>query len=94
MKIIDLAEVIASECKREVVGIRPGEKIDEVLLTGEEARHTKEFTNYFIKEPEYAFWNKNNFKDGKFLPSDFTYSTGDNDQWLTKAELNKMLEEL
>jgi UDP-N-acetylglucosamine 4,6-dehydratase (inverting) len=94
MKIIDLAEVIAPECKREVIGIRPGEKINEVLLTGEEARHAKEFDNYFVIEPEYAFWNKNNFKERKPLPADFTYSSGNNDHWLTKAELNKMLEEL
>jgi len=94
MKIIDLAEVIAPECKREVIGIRPGEKINEVLLTDEEAHHTKEFDNYFIVEPEHHFWGKGNCKEGKSLPSNFIYSSGNNDRWLTKAELNKMLEEL
>jgi len=94
MKIIDLAQAIAPQSKIKITGIRPGEKIDEVLLTGEEARHAKEFDKYFVVEPEYAFWNKNNFKDGKSLSSDFTYSSGDNDQWLTKKELIKMLEEL
>ena len=94
MKIIDLAEVIAPECKREVIGIRPGEKINEVLLTEEEAWHAKEFENYFIIEPEHSFWNKDNFKEGKSLAPDFKYSSGNNDHWLTKAELNKMLEEL
>ena len=94
MKIIDLAQAIAPQSKIKITGIRPGEKIDEVLLTGEEARHAKEFDKYFVVEPEYAFWNKNNFKDGKSLSSDFTYSSGDNDQWLTKQELMKMLEEL
>ncbi len=93
MKIIDLAQAIAPQSEIKITGIRPGEKINEVLLTGEEARHTKEFDKYFIVEPEYAFWNKNNFKDGKSLSSDFTYSSGDNDQWLTKQELMKMLEE-
>jgi len=94
MKIIDLAEVIAPECKREVIGIRPGEKIHEVLLTEEEAWHAKEFENYFIIEPEHSFWNKDNFKEGESLSSDFTYSSGNNDHWLTIAELNKILEEL
>ena len=94
MKIIDLAEVIAPECKRDVIGIRPGEKINEVLLTEEEAHHTKEFDNYFIVEPEHHFWGKGNYKKGKLLPSNFIYSSGDNDHWLTKAELNKMLEDL
>ena len=94
MKIIDLAQAIAPQSKIKITGIRPGEKINEVLLTGEEARHAKEFEKYFVVEPEYAFWDKSNFKDGKPLPSDFTYSSGDNDQWLTKQELMKMLEEL
>ena len=94
MKIIDLAEVIAPECKREVIGIRPGEKINEVLLTEEEAHHTKEFDNYFVVEPEHHFWGEGNYKKGKLLPSNFIYSSGNNDHWLTKAELNKMLEEL
>jgi len=94
MKIIDLAEVIAPECKREVIGIRPGEKINEVLLTEEEAWHAKKFENYFIIEPEHSFWNKDNFKEGESLSSDFTYSSGNNDHWLTIAELNKILEEL
>jgi len=94
MKIIDLAQAIAPQSEIKITGIRPGEKINEVLLTGEEARHTKEFDKYFIVEPEYAFWDENDFKDGKSLSSDFTYSSGDNDQWLTKQELMKMLEEL
>ena len=94
MKIIDLAQAIAPQSEIKITGIRPGEKIDEVLLTGEEARHAKEFDKYFVVVPEYAFWDKNNFKDGKSLSSDFTYSSGDNDQWLTKQELMKMLEDL
>ena len=94
MKIIDLAEVIAPKCKREVIGIRPGEKINEILLTDEEAHHSKEFDNYFIVEPEHHFWGEGNYKKGKLLPSNFIYSSGNNDRWLTKAELDKMLEEL
>lgn len=94
MKIIDLAEVIAPECKKEVIGIRPGEKINEILLTEEEANHTKEFDNYFVVEPEHHFWGKGNYKKGKLLPSNFIYSSGNNDHWLTKAELDKMLEDL
>jgi UDP-N-acetylglucosamine 4,6-dehydratase (inverting) len=94
MRVVDLAQAIAPQSKIKITGIRPGEKINEVLLTGEEARHAKEFDNYFVIEPEYAFWDRNNFKDGKSLASDFAYSSGNNDHWLTIAELNKMLEEL
>ncbi len=94
MKIIDLAEVIAPECKREVIGIRPGEKIDEVLLTEEESHHSKEFDNYFVVEPEHHFWGKGNYKKGKLLPSNYVYSSGNNDHWITKEELKEILEEL
>jgi len=94
MKIIDLAKVIAPQSKIKITGIRPGEKINETLLTGEEAYHAKEFKNYFIIEPEHAFWNKDNFKEGKSLTHDFEYSSDDNDQWLTKEGLKKMLEGL
>lgn len=94
MKIIDLAEAIAPRCKVKVVGIRPGEKMNETLLTGEEARHTKEFDNYFVIEPEYAFWNRVYFQEGKLLPLGFTYSSDNNKQWLTKVGLSKILEEL
>ncbi len=91
MKVTDLIDVIAPEAKREVIGIRPGEKINEVLLTGEEARHSKEFDSYFVIEPEHPFWNKDSFKKGESLPEEFRYSSGDNDCWLTKDDLKKML---
>jgi len=95
VKIIDLAEVIAPDSEKEIIiGIRPGEKINEILLTEEEAWHAKEFENYFIIEPEYSFWNKDNFKEGKSLLPDFKYSSDGNNQWLTKEEMKIMLEEL
>ena len=94
MKIVDLAKAIDPQSKIKIIGIRPGEKIHEILLTEEEARYTKEFKNYFVIKAEYASWKKNHTKDDKPLPQGFNYSSGDNDHWLTKAELNKMLEEL
>ena len=78
MKIMDLAEVIASNAKRKVIGIRPGEKLHEVLLTEEEARHAREFDKYFVIEPEFPFWKKDNLEKGKFLPEGFKYSSDTN----------------
>ena len=94
MKIVDLAEVIAPEAKKKIIGIRPGEKLHETLLTEEEARHTKEFDNYFIIEPEYSFWGKDNFKEGRPLPEGFKYTSNNNTEWLTKEQLKKIIEEL
>ena len=92
MKITTLAEAIAPEAKREVVGIRPGEKLHEVLLSAEEAYHAREFDNYFVIEPEHPFWSKDNIKGGKPLPDGFKYASDNNARWLTTEELIKMVE--
>lgn len=94
MKIIELADTIAPEAKKEFVGIRPGEKINEVLLTEDEARHAKEFDEYFIIEPEHSFWKRDNFAEGKSLPDGFRFTSDTNNWWLTKEELMKMVKEL
>jgi len=94
MKIVDLAESIAPEAKRKIIGIRPGEKLHEILLTKEEAKHTKEFDKYFIIEPEYPFWNSDNFKEGKPLPDGFEYTSDKNDKWITKEQIKEILKNL
>ena len=94
MKILDLANTIAPDTKRECTGIRPGEKIHEILLTEEEARHAKEFDSYFVIAPEYSFWDQNNFKEGKSLTEGFRYTSDRNGQWLTNDELKKMVAEI
>jgi len=94
MNVIDLIDVLAPECKREIIGIRPGEKIDETLLTLEEARHTVEFEDYFVIEPEFPFWKQVSFEGDNRLPEGFEYTSSKNKKWLTKEELIKMLEDL
>lgn len=91
IKITDLAQIIAPKAKIEKIGIRPGEKINEVLLTPEEARHSRETDEYFIIGPEQSFFGKTDL-GGKPLPEGFRYSSDSNDWWLTKEELKKMLE--
>ncbi len=91
MKIMDLANLIAPEVKKEIVGIRPGEKIHEDLITKEEARHTKEYDNYFIIEPEFSFWQYKEEKGGKPLPEGFKYTSDTNAQWLNEEDLKKIL---
>ena len=93
MKIIDLAKAVAPQSKIKITGIRPGEKINEILLTEEEVRYAKEFKNYFVIKAEYASRRKNHIEGDKSLPQGFAYSSSDNDQWLTKQELMKMLED-
>lgn len=88
MKIIDLAEAIAPGAKTKVIGIRPGEKIHEILLTEDEARHSKEFSDHFVIEPEHPFWTEEKHtKGGKKLPEGFRYTSENNDRWFTKDEI-------
>jgi UDP-N-acetylglucosamine 4,6-dehydratase (inverting) len=90
MKIIDLAEAIAPEANKKIVGIRPGEKLHEVLLTSEESYHAKEFDDNFIIEPEFSFWDGQNHKDGKPVSNGFIYSSDKNFQFLTNDQIKKI----
>jgi UDP-N-acetylglucosamine 4,6-dehydratase (inverting) len=92
MRITDLAKVMAPDCEVEVIGIRPGEKLHEVLLTEDEARHSKDMGDYFIIEPELRFWQKNNGHEGKSLPEGFRYSSESNSTWLDADELMSMVD--
>ena len=94
MKIMDLAELIAPNVKRKIIGIRPGEKLHEALLTEEEALHSKEFDKYFVIEPEFPFWHKDNFQDGKPLPAGFKYTSDTNTEWLTKEKMTELLKNI
>lgn len=92
MRITDLAEVIAPEKKIKQIGIRPGEKLHEVMITEDESRHTKEFPAHYVVEPEFAFWRKTNYQDGKSLPEGFRYSSEINTEWLSKEDLRKIVD--
>ena len=86
MKITDLADAVAPQAVKKIIGVRPGEKLHEVLFTAEESRHTKELEGYFIIEPEFAFWSKENHKEGKLISNNFIYSSDKNAQWLDKEK--------
>ena len=92
MKITDLATVTSPGVKTTEIGIRPGEKLHEVLLTEDESRHAKEFKTHFIVEPEHPFWGKTNHPGGKSLPEGFRYASDSNDWWLSHDDLRKIVE--
>jgi len=94
MKIIDLAKTVAPNCKIKYIGIRPGEKIHECLLTEDETRHAVEYKNFFVIMPDHPWWSYGNYKDGNKLPDGFRYTSDSNEHWLTEKELQKMLKEL
>jgi len=90
MKITDLADVMAPGCRRKVVGIRPGEKLHEVLLSEDEARHTVEREDSFVMQPEASTWTDESWSTPN-VPDGFRYSSDKNDHWLTKEELKNFL---
>ena len=93
MRLKDLISALAPECKIKIVGIRPGEKIHEVLVTSEEARHAREFSDYYVILPEYHWWNGHqNFIDGKVLSDGFHFSSHTNDKWFTSEEIKRLID--
>lgn len=92
MKVTDLADAMAPGVAREVVGIRPGEKLHEVLLTADEARHTVDTGEVYVVLPEHPWWaDRSAVHDGKPLDDDFVFASGSNERWLDVAELAALL---
>jgi len=93
MNIMDLAKAIAPECKTEIVGVRPGEKLHEVMVTKDDARKTLEYKDHYVVQPDFQFWGsrfENN--GGNPLPEDFEYNSETNPWFLTIDEMREMLE--
>ena len=91
MNIMDLAKAIGPECETQVVGIRPGEKIHEVMISEDDAKQTKELDDCYIIQPAFNWWNNENHAEGRSVPEDFCYSSNTNKQWLTVTQLQTML---
>jgi UDP-N-acetylglucosamine 4,6-dehydratase len=92
MKITDLAKTMAPECEIAIIGIRPGEKIHECLLTEDEARHAIEFRDFYVIEPEHPWWNRERFQEGSPLPEGYRYTSDANEHWIKKEELVNLIE--
>jgi UDP-N-acetylglucosamine 4,6-dehydratase/5-epimerase len=90
MRVTDMAQALAPEAEHRVIGIRPGEKLHEVLLTEDEARHSLETENGFVVLPEHASWPLREVEDGRPLPMGYRYSSDQNDHWLDVDELKEM----
>lgn len=94
MKVTDLAKAIAPECETKIVGIRAGEKLHEAMITKDDARHTVEFNEYFVIQPEFPWWSKENTKGGKPLPEGFKYVSNINNDWLSIEQLKELVREM
>jgi UDP-N-acetylglucosamine 4,6-dehydratase len=90
MRIVDAASAIAPGAELRVVGIRPGEKLHEVLLTEDEARHTYDLGDRYVIMPQRPTWHLERPERGAALPDGFRYASDSNDWWLDEAELLTM----
>jgi UDP-N-acetylglucosamine 4,6-dehydratase/5-epimerase len=91
MKLTDLADVIAPECEHDLIGIRPGEKLHEVLVTADEARKTVELPQMYVICPDKPSWKNPNLLKSKKVKDTFEFSSRTNKDWLDKPALKKLL---
>lgn len=94
MKVTDLAQVIAPEARLDYVGIRPGEKLHEQMIGEEDSFHTYEYPEHFKILPAIHNWDRdaNRIKDGKKVAEGFSYTSNNNPDWMTPAELQVWIE--
>jgi len=95
MKMADLFHALAPQAEKKIIGIRPGEKIHEVLISEEEVRHAVEFGDYYIILSVFPFFAANvytkYFQSGVKLPDGFRYTSDTNQDWLTPEQLKKII---
>ena len=95
MNIMDLARAICPECKTEIVGIRPGEKLHEVMVPRDDARNTVEFDDYYVIKPTFRYFERRFKEDNcKPVPEDFEYNSGTNTWFLTLNEMKEIIKHL
>ena len=94
MRLVDLARAIAPACRIENIGIRPGEKLHETMLSEDDARYTLEYDDYYavLPNPETAVFQRDSLPEGgRPCPENFAYSSHTNSQWLSVEELRRMV---
>lgn len=94
MNITDIARAVAPEAKHEIVGIRPGEKLHEQMIGEEDAMHTYEYSDYYKILPAIHKWSEDphRINGGVKVSPDFTYSSDNNTDWMSEAQLKAWIE--
>jgi len=93
MKVIDIAQTINPAAELQIIGVRPGEKIHETMVSEEDSLSTYEYDWYYKILPTLRNWHKdpNRIKDGRLVSPGFVYSSDKNQEWMTKEKLNEFL---
>lgn len=94
MGILDVAKAVAPECNTRIIGIRPGEKLHEIMITQDDALNTAEFSDHYVIQPAAEWWDRGAYlreTGSRPLSEDFQYSSDRNSHWLTVDELRQVL---
>jgi UDP-N-acetylglucosamine 4,6-dehydratase len=95
-RITEVAEAIGPKCKKEIVGIRPGEKIHEEMITESDSLSTVDLGRYYAILPQNASWDINEYlvkRNAKRVPDQFRYNSGTNSEWLSVTDLRKLIKD-
>lgn len=94
MRVVDLAKAVAPDAELVDVGIRPGEKLHEEMISTEDSRRTVRRADRYIVQPTLAIWGGFKVPDGDPVPEGFAYTSDSNDEWLNVADLQRMMVDL
>ena len=92
MRVVDLARAIAPEARLEIVGIRPGEKLHEQMISDDDARRTVDAGAFYVIQPDVDWWDGNAWADATAAPDGFSYTSDTNTEWLTVEQLRAMVD--
>jgi UDP-N-acetylglucosamine 4,6-dehydratase len=92
MKLIDLVKAVAPGCRTEIVGIRAGEKLHEVLISEDEARQTLELDDYYVVQPMHPWWVPGRWAHVRRVPDGFRFTSDTNARWLQADDLARLVE--
>ncbi len=100
MRMVDLADAMAPNLERKIIGIRPGEKLHEIMCPADDSHLTFEFNDHFVIAPTITFTKRRDYdhnilgKMGTKVAQGFEYNSGNNKEWLEKEELLKLIKEI
>lgn len=94
MRVVDLAEAMAPGIPTVTIGIRPGEKLHEEMISSEESRRTVQQKDRYVVQPTLALWGNFTEATGAPVPEGFAYNSENNDQWLSVDDLRRLIAEL
>lgn len=95
-KIMDVAEAIGPDCEKKIIGLRPGEKIHEEMITSSDSFYTYDLGKYYTILPSQHMWNLEDYLDhfnAKKVELGFRYNSGENDDWVSVADIRRLIRE-